>query len=408
MISRLGIKELFKNPLYFIKARTQKENIFYYLSKKIIFVILAIIFLPLSITILFTRFRVATIFVDRAGHLLLETLSLINDDKLKNKIIIIPTNKNIANKFFVSFKINRVIFIKSNFLSFLVVSIFFFSTIPLNIKKYLRDPRNIYSYKILKKRDLDFLKLDKNQIKLRDELFEKIGINRNDKLVCISNREIGFSKIDDKQFDYRNCSIQNYLKVIKYINSLGMWVFRVGNSNTSLDYKDSKYIELNKINYFRESSEFLISSKCEFHLGTTSGANIFATIFNKPSLITNNIPLASNHWLEKDLLIFKKYKMKNNGQYLKFINIIKMKLENNFESENFYRKGIDLIENNEEEILDLVKEHMGLISFSKEEIKNINIVKNIFFENLKINNKNYKYNANISNHYVLNNTDLFI
>ena len=85
-----------------------------------------------------------------------------------------------------------------------------------------------------------------------------------------------------------------------------------------------------------------------------------------------------------------------------------MKLENNFESENFYRKGIDLIENNEEEILDLVKEHMGLISFSKEEIKNINIVKNIFFENLKINNKNYKYNANISNHYVLNNTDLFI
>ena len=89
--------------------------------------------------------------------------------------------------------------------------------------------------------------------------------------------------------------------------------------------------------------------------------------------------------------------MKNNCQYLKIINIIKMKLENKFESEKFYRKGIDLIENNEEEILDLVKEHMGLISFSKEEIKNINIVKNIFFENLKINNKNYKYNANISN-----------
>ena len=68
----------------------------------------------------------ATIFVDRVGHLLLETLSLINDDKLKNKIFIIPTNKNMANKFFVSFKINRVIFIKSNFLSFLVISIFFF------------------------------------------------------------------------------------------------------------------------------------------------------------------------------------------------------------------------------------------------------------------------------------------
>ena len=137
MISRLGIKKLFKNQLYFIKARTQKENIFYYLSKKIIFVILAIIFLPLSITILFTRFRVATIFVDRAGHLLLETLSLINDNKLKNKIFIIPTNKNIANKFFVSFKINRVIFIKSNFLSFLVVSIFFFFNNVIQYKKIL-------------------------------------------------------------------------------------------------------------------------------------------------------------------------------------------------------------------------------------------------------------------------------
>ena len=110
---------------------------------------------------------------------------------------------------------------------------------------------------------------------------------------------------------------------------------------------------------------------------------------------------------KKDLLIFKKYKFKNSDQYLKFIKIIEMHLENNFEGENFLRKGIDLIENNEEEILDLVKEHMGLISFSKEEIKNVNIVKNIFFENLKINNRNYKYNANISNHYVLNNNDLF-
>ena len=118
-------------------------------------------------------------------------------------------------------------------------------------------------------------------------------------MVCISNRETGFSKIDDKQFDYRNCSIQNYLKVIKYINELGIWVFRFGNSNTSLDYKHPKYIELNKIDYFKQSSEFLLSSKCEFHLGTTSGANTFATIFNKPSLITNNVPLASNHWLKK-------------------------------------------------------------------------------------------------------------
>ena len=92
---------------------------------------------------------------------------------------------------------------------------------------------------------------------------------------------------------------------------------------------------------------------------------------------------------------------------MKFIKIIEMQLENNFESENFSRGGLDLIENNEEELLDLVKEYMGLISFSKEEIKNINIVKNIFFENLKANNRNYKYNANISNHYVLNNTDLF-
>ena len=407
MISREGIKELIKNPLFFIKSRTQGESIFHYFIKKIISIILAIIFLPLSILILFSKYRIANVFVFRIGHLLLETLSLINDDKLKNKILIIPSNKNIANKFFFNFKINRVIFVKSNFLSYLILSIFFFSTISLNIKKYLRDSKNIYSYKIFKKKNLDFLTLDKNQIKLRDELFEKIGINKNDKLVCISNREIGFSAIDDNQFDYRNCSIQNYQKVVKYMNDLGMWVFRIGNSFTNLDYKDPKYIELNKLDYFKKSSEFLVSSKCEFHLGTTSGASIFATIFNRPSLITNNVPLASNHWLEKDLLIFKKYKFKNSDQYLKFIKIIEMQLENNFEGKNFSREGLDLIENNEEELLDLVKEHMGLISFSKEEIKNINIVKKIFFENLKENNRNYKYNANISNHYVLHNTDLF-
>ena len=281
MISRLGIKELIKNPLHFLKARTQNENIFFYLSKKIIFIILAILFSPLSTIVLLTRFRVATIFVNRIGHLMLETLSLVNDDKLKNKIFIIPTNKNIANKYFVNFKIDRVIFIRSDFLSFLVVSIFFFSTIPLNIKKYLRDSNNIHAYKVFKKTNLDFLKLDKDQIKHRDELFEKIGINKNDKLVCISNRESGFSKIDDAQFDYRNCSIKNYLKSVKFMNNQGIWVIRVGNNISNLDYRDPKYIELNKIDYFKGYSEFLLSSKCEFHLGTTSGASIFATIFNK-------------------------------------------------------------------------------------------------------------------------------
>ena len=407
MISSTGIKELFENPSFFIKTRTQNISLFKYLAKKITSIILALIFFPLSIIIYFTKYRIASVFVSRIGHLLLETLALINDDELKNKTFIIPINKHIANKYFLNFKIKRVIFVKSNFISFIISSVFYFSTISLNIKKYLRETNNIYTYKIFKKTNLDFLKLDKDQVKLRDELFDKIGIKKNDKLVCISNREIGYSKIDDNQFDYRNCSIQNYLKTVKFMNKLGIWVFRIGNNRTILNYENSKYIELNQLDYYKRSSEFLLSSKCEFHLGTTSGVNIFATIFNRPTLITNNIPLASNHWLKKDLLILKKYKKRNSNQYLKFSKIIEMRLENNFKSENFFRKGIDLVENNEDEILNLVKEHMGLISFSKEETKNIKNIKNIFFRNLKLNNQNYYFNANISNNFLLKNSNLF-
>ena len=125
MISVEGIKELIKNPKYFFASRTFNENIFIYLLKKILFIVLVIFFSPFSIFIYFTKIRAANIFSERIGHQLLETLSIINDEEYKDKKIIITRNKEVANKYFYEFEMERIVFIKSKFLSFIIKSIFF-------------------------------------------------------------------------------------------------------------------------------------------------------------------------------------------------------------------------------------------------------------------------------------------
>ena len=408
MISVEGIKELIKNPKYFFASRTFNENIFIYLLKKILFIVLVIFFFPFSIFIYFTKIRAANIFSERIGHQLLETLSIINDEEYKDKKIIITRNKEVANKYFYEFEMERIVFIKSKFLSFIIKSIFFAPFTKVKIEKYLRNTNKIYSYKIFKNQTNKYLKLSTKQELQREKLFESVGIKRSDKLVCIANRELGYSIIDDKKFNYRNCSIKNFAKAVKYLNNIGYYVIRFGNSNNNFDYSHTKYLELNQIDNRLQNAEFYFASTCEFFLGTTSGVNCFATIFNKPSLITNNAPIASNHWLPQDLIIFKKYKHQETKEVQKFSKIIELKLENVFDSKIFENNGLELVENNEDEILSLVKEHMNLISFSENELKNIKLAKKNFLRNLKINNKNLDYNANISNDFVLKNINLFI
>ena len=219
------------------------------------------------------------------------------------------------------------------------------------------------------------LRFTLNEEKKGEKILKDLGLNKNDKFVCIFAKDSFYSDDPSKapapnsfwaKKDFRNCNIENYMKAVEFLNKKNIYVIRMGlhKPEQILKTTNSKIIDYTgKIRSNLQDADFAdayLPAKCEFFLGCTSATYQFASIFNKPVAYTNMIPYGESGRTFHDICIFKKCLDKYNNKILPISQAIKNGIIGDWLTEekilDLEKKEIFFLENSPDEILDLTKE----------------------------------------------------
>jgi len=195
------------------------------------------------------------------------------------------------------------------------------------------------------------------------EGLKSMGINHGAKFICFHSRDSAYlasklPKSDYTYHDYRDSSIQNYVRAIESLHQKFYNSIRIGAIiKEAITTTDSKIVDYASSNHRSDFMDIYLVANCYFFLGTNSGPCALATIFRKPVAFANVAPF---HGLvayrSLDIFIPKKYWSIKEQRFLTFDEILKSGAANYYESNMFTDAGLTPIENTSEEIRELAIE----------------------------------------------------
>lgn len=230
--------------------------------------------------------------------------------------------------------------------------------------------------------------LSKKEIQKGWEILKKIGISKESKIVCLDVRDNAYlsQKFPKKNFlhhNMRNCDIQKFIPLTKFLNEKGYHVLRMGRIvEYKMNYQNSKYFEYCSSDIQSDFLDVFIASVCDFVINTATGWAAIPTFnFRKPAIYCNcqSILELLTH-SKKIMLSTKVYFSKKLNRNLNLIEI--MQNYSFVDGDKEKLNDLNLIEHDENQLLLIVKE------FLKKKELNFNYEEDVEIE--KINNKYWK------------------
>lgn len=333
--------------------------------------IITLIFTPLSLIILATKYRFLSIDLSQIGSFLwLDTFikeSLLKENSSKYIYIVHSHPSHISNSYFLE-RYDQYILQVKNIIQYILLLPFANNILlTFNIKKY--EPINKYSRtriiqnKHYEKTNKPLISIPDTDLNICGEILYDLGIKeKNPKFIIIHVRESGF--YSNKKISYRNGNIKDYIDGIKYLTDKGYYVIRLGDNSMSniddlvaicngrlIDYANSVYIS--------EIMDVFLFSECEFLVCTNSGPTFIPVIFQKNICATNYYPLHESLGLiEGDISIFKKIVNINDGNYVSLETILNSELCMPLQYPEHVKQGLKLIDNTADEILWAIKDFL--------------------------------------------------
>ena len=208
------------------------------------------------------------------------------------------------------------------------------------------------------------LKFTQEEINKGDKILEKIGVTKNDKIVCLSTRDDEYMKKNllskynpEHKYKFRNSDVQSYKLASNELTKLGYKVVRVGkDTEKKINFENDKIIDYSKSNIKSDFMDIYLAHRCAFAFGDSSGWSTAAMSFRKYFAFANWVPFNNLHYYSKKFtFIFKYYfdeilnrKLSINEIFIRKIYLLDAKdLKNN---------KIKIIDNSPEDILNLVLE----------------------------------------------------
>jgi putative glycosyltransferase (TIGR04372 family) len=176
--------------------------------------------------------------------------------------------------------------------------------------------------------------------------------------------------------DYRDCGFENFMSAARFIQGQGGKPVRIGQVVDRPLSDDERCFCIDYASEFRdELMDIYLPSANRFLLCNSSGMHTVATLFNRPVAFTNFIPLDLLPVKASDLVIPKLIRSRKENRLLTFremrdlgmlgtsLAIPQPGLTATPSSSEFYReRGLEPLENDPEDILDLCREMLGNLS----------------------------------------------
>ena len=347
---------------------------------------------------LFKKFQLVEINALRVSNLIMETEIFYRESKT-NKVYLIFFSK-ICNKYFIKLflekikKDRKIIVLPGYFFWKKICNAFYFSSnteLQLKIKNIRKKFSSILDQK-------NFLLLSNEDLNKGYEIIKKYGIQKNDKWICVYNRDGAylnkFIKNKDWSYhDYRNFPIKDLEKAIFHFIKNDYFVIRVGSiSEGKLNISDKKYIDYSNSDIKSDFMDCFLLSKCEMFFGGSSGIGLLPASFRRPYFLINNCPLEGIFSIKRSYpAIFKRIKDLKTNEVLSISQMIDRNLCNTFTSKDFRNENVENLNNTEEEIKEFAIEALNILeNGSKENFEVIDNQKKLAFENEIIRDSNIK------------------
>lgn len=192
-----------------------------------------------------------------------------------------------------------------------------------------------------------------------------LGIPENAPFICFHARDTSyldtlFPSEDWNYQYYRNSSIHNYIAMAEELVKRGCFAIRMGSIvKDHLTNGNPKIIDYAS----KHRTDFLdiyLSAKCKFFVGGNSGILMVSSVFRRPVVYVNYIPIervTDRNTIH--LFIPKKLFLKKENRFLSFKENIKLGLgrgSGKIRGHNYKQFGLEVLENTSEEIADVAVE----------------------------------------------------
>lgn len=185
---------------------------------------------------------------------------------------------------------------------------------------------------------------------------QNLGIYNGVPFVCFHSRSSDYL---DKMFpnknwryhDYRDSSIKNLIPAAEELARRGYFAVRMGAVvKEPLEITNPMIVDYAT----KARGDFLdifLGAKCHFYLGDPCGFSAIPLIFRRPWAIVNMVPLEYvPSWGPKDIFIPKKLWIRKEGRFMTFREILDSGVGRFYESQQYERLGLEVVENTAEEI----------------------------------------------------------
>ena len=239
------------------------------------------------------------------------------------------------------------------------------------------------------------LEFSKEEESIGVKFLKNLGLSKNDKFVCLIVRDSAYHNnlyYTDNPYSYhsyRDCKIENFIKACDFLTSKGFYVFRMGKSvNSKFEINNDMVIDYATNGMRSDFLDIYLGSKCSFWISTNTGIDGLSQIFRIPAVFVNQVPIAFARTTHTNsVLTFKHHLDNNKKKYLSVKEIINQNLEYALKSEDYTKKNISIIENNQDEVCDAVKELYEIVFKNKDLINESKNLQKKFWEIFPYNKK---------------------
>ena len=239
-------------------------------------------------------------------------------------------------------------------------------------REFLESMSNCVDFPALKQgaiRDVkDLLKKSKPHINFSSEeeiigkeQLKKFGLSQDSKFICLHVRDEAYLNNylgkDWSYHDYRNVEIDDFILASEEITKRGYFVFRMGKKvKKSIKTSNPMIIDYANSGMRSDFMDIYLGANCTFLLSTSSGFNSISTIFRRP-IATITVPLSIlETFVDNSLSITKHHYSKKKKRNLTLSEISFSDIAGLRRTEEYEKRGIELIDNTPEEIRDLALE----------------------------------------------------
>ena len=330
---------------------------------------LGLLLSPVALALHIIGFRRLTFATARIGHLAAEPDSFLKARALgevpKRRWFFVAPRGKVANEHLLSYWTARIPVVRNRIASSTMIGMTSLGLMRYDTGRYVQwydRTQEIYRLNAKWSGRPPLLALTPEDATWGREMLSSLGLPPDAWFVCVHARESGFSPQDEVMHRYRNSDPEALIPAMTEIVTRGGWCVRMGDPTARPLPPIRGVIDYAHHPLRSARLDVVLCAEARFFLGNSSGLALVSSVFGRPSLLVNMVPMTGLGILPTDLTIPKLYWNIAERRLLRFDESLGTPAGSYRFATQYERVGIELRENSSDEILDATIEMLDTLA----------------------------------------------